>query len=70
MASDVEFNHSLNPVSLGYYDPDLEADYQSYQPALLIRSLRPLLLALLPALTVAGSTLRATGITLRMYRPT
>ena len=45
---------ALNRFSLEYNDPALEAEYRIYQSPLLARALRPLLIALLPMVALAG----------------
>ena len=54
MPDDVQSTYALNPISLGYVDPELEAEYQSYQPAMLVRTLRPLLIVLMPLVAALG----------------
>lgn len=54
MQGDLPSKFALNRWSLGYDDPALEAEYQIYQPAMLIRSLRPLFWVLLPVSILVG----------------
>lgn len=51
---DLPARYALNRWSLGYNDPALEAEYQSYQPAMLIRSLRPLIIVFVPVVALTG----------------
>jgi diguanylate cyclase (GGDEF)-like protein len=49
---ELESRYALNPFTLGYLDPEMEADYRRYQPGTLARSVRPVLLGLTPLLAL------------------
>ncbi|MCB1691987.1 MAG: GGDEF domain-containing protein [Pseudomonadales bacterium] len=57
-----EAKYALHPLTLGYLDAELEADYQRYQPAMLVRSLRPVLIVLIGFLFTLA-LLDATSVT-------
>lgn len=54
MPGDLPAKYALNRLSLGYDDPVLEAEYQAYQPPQLIRSIRPLIIVLIPIIGLGG----------------
>jgi diguanylate cyclase (GGDEF)-like protein len=54
MALDPREKYTLNPVTLIYEDPATEADYQQHYPNAIFRSIRPMILMLVPFLFIVA----------------